>query len=71
MIAPGASPGETKMWASVRENYDFLRSWIMSKRVNICSHFFTILVYRTYTDTVTLRHEASRGLFATSDLVVN
>ena len=24
MIAPGASPGETKMWAAVRENGDFL-----------------------------------------------
>ena len=23
MIAPGASPGETKMWAAVRENGDF------------------------------------------------
>jgi len=24
VIAPGASPGETKMWAVVRENGDFL-----------------------------------------------
>ena len=23
VIAPGASPGETKMWAAVRENGDF------------------------------------------------
>ena len=24
MIVAGASPGETKMWAAVRENFDFL-----------------------------------------------
>jgi len=24
VIAPGASPGETKMWAGVRENGDFI-----------------------------------------------
>jgi len=24
MIVTGASPGETKMWAAVRENFDFL-----------------------------------------------
>ena len=24
VIATGASPGETKMWAAVRENFDFL-----------------------------------------------
>jgi len=40
MIVAGASPGKTKMWAAVRENGDFSRSWIMSKRINICSIFF-------------------------------
>ena len=40
----------------------FLRSWIMSKRINICSIFFspsgsyTILVYRSYIDT---KHRAA------------
>jgi len=24
VTVPGASPGETKMWAAVRENFDFL-----------------------------------------------
>jgi len=62
VIVAGASPGETKMWAAVRENGDFSRSWIMSKRINIYSNFFspsgshTILVYRSYTDT---KHRAA------------
>ena len=40
----------------------FSRSWIMSKRINICSNFFspsgshTIVVYRSYTDT---KHRAA------------
>ena len=59
VIVTWASLGETKMWAI------FSRSWIMSKRINICSNLFTkytslfarkaagshtILVYRSYTD---------------------
>ena len=40
VIVAGASPGETKMWAAVHENSYFSRSWIMSKRINICSNFF-------------------------------
>ena len=27
VIVTGASPGETKMWAAVRENGDFLHLW--------------------------------------------
>jgi len=34
VIVAGASPGETKMWAA------FSLSWIMSKRINVCSNFF-------------------------------
>jgi len=57
MIVAGASPGETKMWAAVVKTAIFSRSWIMSKRINMCSIFFspsgshTVLVYRSYTDT--------------------
>ena len=40
VIVAGAPPGETKMWAAVRKNDDFLRSWIMSKRINTRSNFF-------------------------------
>ena len=42
MIVTGASLTETKMWAAVRENGDFSRSWIMSKRINMFEFFFTI-----------------------------
>ena len=28
MIIAGASPGETKMWAAIRENGNFLHKWV-------------------------------------------
>ena len=37
MIIAGASPGETKMWAAVRENGDFLHLRFEFRRPNISS----------------------------------
>ena len=62
MIAPGASPGETKMWAVVRENFDI---FTFVDHVKTNKHMFefvspsgshTILMYRSYTDT---KHRAA------------
>jgi len=58
VIVAGASPGETKMWAAVRENSDFF-TFVDHVKTNkhIMFEFFspsgshTILVYRSYTDT--------------------
>ena len=61
-IAPGASPGETKMWAAVRENGDFFTFLDHVKTNKHMFEFFspsgshTILVYRSYTDT---KHRAA------------
>jgi len=71
MIVARASPGETKMWAAVRENGDFFTFVDHVKTNKHMFEFFspsdshTILVYRSYTDT-----KASRGLFATAELLV-
>ena len=51
MIVTGASLTETKMWAAVRENGDFSRSWIMSKRINMFE-FFSPSQYSTVVLTV-------------------
>ena len=62
MIAPEASPGETKMWAAVRENGDFFAFVDHVKTNKHMFEFFspsgshTILVYRSYTDT---KHRAA------------
>jgi len=57
VIVAGASPGETKMWAAVRENGNF---FTFVDHVKTNKHMFelfspsgshTILVYRSYTDT--------------------
>ena len=67
MIVARASPGETKMWAAVREKCDFFTFVDHVKTNKHMFEFFspsgnhTILVYR---------HEASRGLFATAELLV-
>jgi len=62
VIVVGASPGETKMWAAVRENGDF---FTLVDHVKTNKHMFeffspsgshTILVYRSYTDT---KHSAA------------
>jgi len=62
VIVAGASPGETKMWAAVRENGDF---FTFVDRVKTNKHMFkfftlsgshTIVVYRSYTDT---KHRAA------------
>ena len=39
MIVAGASPGETKMWAAVRENGDFL---------TVVNHFITVVNYTIF-----------------------
>ena len=63
VIVAGASPGETKMWAAVRENGDFFtfvdRVKTNKRYVRIFfspSGSHTILVYRSYTDT---KHRAA------------
>ena len=58
MIVAGASPGETKMWAAVRENSDFFTFVDHVKTVEFFSPSgsHTILVYRSYTDT---KHRAA------------
>ena len=82
MIVTGASLTETKMWAAVRENGDFSRSWIMSKRINkhmlelfSPSGSHTILVYRSYTDTkyraASLRQQSFLFLFTINNLKNN
>ena len=71
MIIAGASPGETKMWAAVRENGDFFTFVDHVKTNKHMFEFFspsgshTILVYRSYTDT---NHRAA--FFATAELLV-
>jgi len=70
-LPQGRPQGKQKCGLRYVKTAIFSRSWIMSKRINICSIFFspsgshTILVYRSYTDT---KH---RGLFATAELLVN
>ena len=39
MIVAGASPGETKMWAAVRENGDFL---------TVVNYFITVVNYTMF-----------------------
>ena len=39
MIVAGASPGETKMWAAVRENGDFL---------TVVNYFITVVHYTIF-----------------------
>ena len=62
MIVAGASLGETKMWAAVRENGDFFTFVDRVKTNKDMFEFFspsgshTILVYRSYTDT---KHRAA------------
>jgi len=62
MIVARASPGETKMWAAVRENGDFFTFVDHVKTNKHMFEFFspsdshTILVYRSYTDT---KHRAA------------
>jgi len=62
VIVAGASPGETKMWAAVRENGDFFTFVDHVKTNKHMFEFFspsgsrTILVYRSYTDT---KHRAA------------
>ena len=62
VIVAGASPGETKMWAAVRENGDFLTFVDHVKTNKHMLEFFspsgshTILVYRSYIDT---KHRAA------------
>ena len=62
VIVAGASPGETKMWAAVRENDDFFTFVDHVKTNKHMLEFFspsgshTILVYRSYTDT---KHRAA------------
>jgi len=57
VIVAGASLGETKMWAAVRENGDFFTFVDRVKTNKDMFEFFspsgshTILVYRSYTDT--------------------
>ena len=68
VIVAGAYPGETKMWAAVRENGDFFMFVDHVKRNKHMFEFFsplgshTILVYRSYTDTkhraVSLRQQS-------------
>ena len=76
MIAPGASPGETKMWTAVRENGDFVTFVDHVKTNKHMFEFFspsgshTILVYtcRSYIDTkhraASLRQRHSRASYA-------
>jgi len=62
MIVAGASSGETKMWAPVRENGDFFTFIDHVKTHKHMFEFFspsgshTILVYRSYTET---KHRAA------------
>jgi len=57
VVVAGASPGETKMWAAVRENGDFFTFADHVETNTRMFEFFspsgshTILVYRSYTDT--------------------
>ena len=68
MIVAGASPGETKMWAAVRENGDFF-TFVDRVKTNkdmfefvspLGSHTILVTVYRSYTDT---KHRAALLLF--------
>jgi len=69
VIVTGASPGETKMWAAVHENGDFVTFVDHVKTNKHMLEFFlpsgshTILVYRSYTDT---KHRAAS---ATAELL--
>ena len=62
MIVAGASSGETKMWAAIREHGDFFTSIDHVKTHKDMFEFFspsgshTILVYRSYTET---KHRAA------------
>jgi len=62
VIVAGASPGETKIWAAVRENGNFFTFVDRVKTNKDMFEFFspsgshTILVYRSYTDT---KHRAA------------
>ena len=63
MIVAGASPGETKMWAAVRENGDFFTFMdrVKTNKLDMFEFFspsdsHTILVYRSYRDT---KHRAA------------
>jgi len=62
MIVAGASSGETKMWAAIREHGDFFTSIDHVKTHKHMFEFFspsgshTILVYRSYTET---KHRAA------------